>query len=80
MCHPGSTCQGFLSSKAGENRLGALRQHVERGRGQVPSQQLAQLTSWLKEQEEELVALRAHCQGRWDQLDSTLSTLNRLGF
>ena len=56
-----------------------LRQHVERGRGQILPQQLAQLTSWLLEQEEELAALRAHCQDRWDQLDSTLSTLNRLG-
>lgn len=69
---------GFLASKSGENRMSMLKKHVERGRGQIPAQQLSQLSAWLQDQEEELATLRAHCQGRQSQLDSILNTLHSL--
>lgn len=69
--------QCFLASKDGEKHLGQVREHLERGREQVPPEQLAHLKSWLGEQEKELATFRTHCQGRQSQLDTVLRTLNR---
>ncbi|XP_071368199.1 nesprin-2-like [Centroberyx affinis] len=69
---------GFLASKDGERRLDQLRDQLERGREQVPAQQLAQLADWLKEQQEEVATFRTHCLNRQKQMESVLSTLNSL--
>lgn len=68
--------QGFLKSKDAERRLDQLKDHLERGSQQVPSQQLSEFTDWLKEQQEEVDTFRTHCHNRQKQMESLLSDLN----
>lgn len=72
-----SVLQGFLKSKDVERRLEHLKDQLERGAQQVPLQQLAEFTVWLKEQQEEVASFSARCCGRQEQMESLLSDLDR---
>lgn len=69
--------QSFLKSKDAERRLNQLKDQLERGREQVPPQQLSEFTGWMQEQQEEVVTFRTHCQNRQKQMESLLSDLDR---
>ncbi|CAI5697152.1 unnamed protein product [Oreochromis niloticus] len=68
----------FLKSKDAERRLDQLKDQLERGREQVPPQQLSEFTGWMQEQQEEVVTFRTHCQNRQKQMESVLSDLDSL--
>ncbi|XP_068608266.1 nesprin-2-like [Brachionichthys hirsutus] len=70
--------EGFLKSKDVERRLEQLKDQLERGAQQVPPQQLAEFTVWLKEQQEEGASFRDRCCDRQEQMESLLSDLNSL--
>ncbi|XP_055361732.1 nesprin-2-like isoform X2 [Betta splendens] len=69
---------GFLKSKDAERRLDQLKAELERGSQQIPSQQLPELTDWLKEQQEEVGMFRTHCHNRQKKIESLLVDLNSL--
>nr|XP_020467229.1 uncharacterized protein LOC109966618 [Monopterus albus] len=69
---------GFLKSKDAERRLEQLKDQLERGSQEIPSQQLSELANWLKEQQVELETFTAHCHNRQKQMESLLSDLNCL--
>lgn len=77
---PQSFChvhQSFLKSKDAERRLDQLKDQLERGGQQVPTQQLSEFNDWLKEQQEEVDTFKTHCHNRQKQMESLLSDLNR---
>ncbi|KAG7466266.1 hypothetical protein MATL_G00163020 [Megalops atlanticus] len=69
---------GFLEYREGERRLGRLKERVARAGEQLSSEQLAPLSVWLQEQEEELTTFRSHCQDRHSHLEACLRTFNSL--
>ena len=69
--------QAFLKSKDAERRLDQMKVQLEKGREQIPPQQLSELGGWMKEQQEEVGTFRTHCHNRQQQMESLLSDLNR---
>ena len=69
--------QAFLNSKHAEQRLDQMKVQLEKGREQIPPQQLSELSGWMKEQQEEVGTFRTHCHNRQQQMESLLSDLNR---
>ncbi|CAB1456440.1 unnamed protein product [Pleuronectes platessa] len=68
----------FLKSKDAERRLDQMKVQLEKGREQIPPQQLSELSGWMKEQQEEVGTFRTHCHNRQQQMESLLSDLNSL--
>lgn len=69
--------QAFLKSKDAERRLDQLKDQLQRGGKQVPPEQQSEITDWLKEQRDEVITFKSHCQNRQKQMESLLSDLNR---
>ncbi|MCJ8731015.1 hypothetical protein PDJAM_G00191160 [Pangasius djambal] len=72
--------QDFLASEEGEQRLAQVKKALEKKgqETQVPAETQAELCAWQQEQEGELTTLRAHCQGRHNQLEDILIKLSSL--
>ncbi|XP_047197727.1 nesprin-2 isoform X1 [Hippoglossus stenolepis] len=68
----------FLKSKDAERRLDQMKVQLEKGREQIPPQQLSELSGWMKEQQEEVGTFRTHCHNRQQQMASLLSDLTSL--
>ncbi|XP_061531422.1 uncharacterized protein syne2b isoform X2 [Phycodurus eques] len=68
----------FLKASDAERRLEQLRDHLERGNAQIDTQQLSELSDWLKEQHEEVHTFKTHCLNRQKQIESLHCDLSSL--
>lgn len=72
-----SVRQAFLKSKDADRRLDQLEDQLQRGGKQIPPEQQAEVTEWLKEQRGEVSTFRSHCHNRQQQMEALFSDLSR---